>query len=207
MARGPRVVAELGRPETPDETAARKAEASQAYRSSKTVRNLVAALLITVAVVAVISFGVPRGTPPEPEPADVAATATSVEESLGRDVIVPDVPGDWRANSARLEDGVWRIVYAPASGFVNIAQGFDTDGAWVSSRLGGLAPTGETTVDGITWNVYDMSVATRQDNLTYALATAAAGDTVLIYGDLTPETAESVAAGLTDQIRDLEETR
>ena len=43
MAKQPRVVAELGRPETPDETAARKAASSAAYRSSKTVRNLVVA--------------------------------------------------------------------------------------------------------------------------------------------------------------------
>ena len=47
MAKQPRVVAELGRPETPDETAARKAASSAAYRSSKTVRNLVVALLVS----------------------------------------------------------------------------------------------------------------------------------------------------------------
>ena len=52
MARGPRIVAELGRPETPDETAARKAESSRVYRASQNTRNLVAALLVTLAVVA-----------------------------------------------------------------------------------------------------------------------------------------------------------
>ncbi|HYP73058.1 MAG TPA: DUF4245 domain-containing protein, partial [Microbacterium sp.] len=63
MASGaPRVVAELGRPETPQETADRKAASSAAYRSSKTFRNLIAALLITVAVVAVVYLGVPRGS-------------------------------------------------------------------------------------------------------------------------------------------------
>jgi hypothetical protein len=38
-----RVVAELGRPETPEETAARKAESSRVYRSSQNFRNLIAA--------------------------------------------------------------------------------------------------------------------------------------------------------------------
>ena len=207
MARAPRVVAELGRPETPDETAARKAESSRTYRSSKTVRNLVAALLITVAVVAVIYFGVPRGNPPEPAPADVAAAAQGAEESLGRSIVLPDAPEEWRANSARVEGGVWRIVYAPVSGFVNVAQGFDTDDTWVSAQLGGLAPTGEVSVDGITWDVYDMARSQRQDNLTYALATPAGADTILIYGELTPETGEIAARSMTEQIRDLQEQR
>ena len=52
MARGPRVVAELGRPETAAETAARKAESSRVYRSSQTTRNLIAALLVTIAMLA-----------------------------------------------------------------------------------------------------------------------------------------------------------
>ncbi|MCT9820533.1 DUF4245 domain-containing protein [Microbacterium sp. W1N] len=204
-AKEPRIVAELGRPETPDETAARKAESSRVHRASQNTRNLIAALLVTVAVVAVIYFGVPRGTPPEPEPVDVSSSAAAAEDSLGRTVIVPEAPAEWRANSARVEDGVWRVVYAPASGFVRIAQGFDEADTWVSGELGGLAPTDSTTIDGITWDVYDMTRSSRDDNLTYALATTAGDDTVLIYGDLTAETAEKAATGLTDQIRALQE--
>jgi hypothetical protein len=50
MAQSPRIVAELGRAETPDETAARKAESSRVYRASQNTRNLVAALIVTIAV-------------------------------------------------------------------------------------------------------------------------------------------------------------
>lgn len=75
MSKQPPIVAELGRPETPDETAARKAASSKAYRGSQTVRNLVAALLVTVAVVAVIIFAVPRGEPVKAEEIDVAGIA------------------------------------------------------------------------------------------------------------------------------------
>ena len=71
MSKQPPIIAELGRPETPDETAARKAASSKAYRSSQTVRNLVAALAVTLAVVAVIIFAVPRGEPVERAPLDV----------------------------------------------------------------------------------------------------------------------------------------
>jgi hypothetical protein len=200
MASGPRVVAERGRPETPDETAARKAASSRAYRSSQTFRNLIAALIATVAVVAVVYLGVPRGTPPEHEPADVPSAAAAVEASLGRTVLVPDLPADWRANSARVENGAWRVVYAPATGFVTVAQGLDAAADWPASVLGPYAPTGTTTVEGLTWDVYEIP---GDGAVGYALATPAGRDTVLIYGSMTAETAETAAASVTDQIQSL----
>jgi hypothetical protein len=201
MAAGPRIVAELGRPETPEETAARKAESSRVYRSSQTFRNLIAALLITVAVVAVVYLGVPRGTPPEPEPVDVPAAARSVATSLDRTVIVPEVPGSWRANSASVVDGAWRVVYAPPSGFVHVAQGFDADGDWPARLLGGYAPTDEVIIDGITWDTYSLP---GDAGIRYALVTPAGPDTIAVYGSVSPETAAEAASGLTDQIRSLQ---
>ena len=202
MASGPRIVAELGRPETPDETAARKAESSRVYRSSQTFRNLIAALIVTVAVVAVVYFGVPRGTPPEQPPVDVPAAAAQVSADRGRAVIVPEAPASWRANAARVEDGAWTVVYAPQTGFVRIAQGFDAADAWTSTLLGGFAPTGSTAVDGIEWDVYDLP---GDDGIRYALATEAGPDTVVVYGSMSAETAETAASGLTAQIRALRE--
>jgi hypothetical protein len=55
-----RVVAELGRPETPDETAARKAENSRAHRANQTTRNLLLALLASLAIVLFIVLVVVR---------------------------------------------------------------------------------------------------------------------------------------------------
>ena len=96
MAQTPRVVAELGRPETPDETAARKAESSRVYRASQNTRNLVAALLVTLAVVAVIIFAVPRGAPPAARARSTSPRSReTIEAAEGRTVIVPDVPEDW----------------------------------------------------------------------------------------------------------------
>ncbi len=208
MAAGPRIVAELGRPETPDETADRKAAASRAYRQSKTFRNLVAALLVTMAVVAVVYFGVPRGSLPDPEEADVAASAQSASASLERTLLVPTVPQDWRANSARLEGSMWRIVYAPPTGYIRIAQGIDADPTWASKVLGGFAPTGSVTIDGIVWDEYTIPASARTDTVSYALSTAAGTDTVLIYGATDAPTAAVAATGVTDQIRTLrEETR
>jgi len=205
MASSPRVVAELGRPETPDETAARKAESSRIYRSSQTFRNLIAALVITVAVVAVVYFGVPRGSLDEPLPADVAAIAEEASSAYGRTILVPDVPDAWRANTAGVEGGTWRVVYAPTSGFVRVAQGFDADEAWITRTLGAYAPTGEVRVDGIAWDEYKIPASSEAGNVTYALATEAGSDIVLIYGSTSAETAAVAASGVADQIRNLRE--
>jgi len=207
MPSGPRIVAELGRPETPEETADRKAAASRAYRQSKTFRNLVAALLVTMAVVAVVYFGVPRGSLQEREEADVAAAAQSASASLGHPLLVPTVPRDWRANSGRLEGGMWRIVYAPPTGYVRVAQGVDADPTWAAKMLGGFAPTGSVTIDGIVWDEYAIPAASRTDTVSYAISTAAGSDTVLIYGATDAPTAATAAMGVTEQIRTLREEK
>ena len=78
MSKQPPIVAELGRPETPEETAARKAEFSKTYRAGQSFRNLIAALIITLAVVAVVIFGVPRGEPASEPQIDLPGIAADV---------------------------------------------------------------------------------------------------------------------------------
>ena len=204
----PRVVAELGRPETAQESADRKAASSAAYRSSKTFRNLITALLVTVAVVAIVYVGVPRGSLAELEPVDVAAAASTTSASLGQTLLVPVVPESWRANSARLEGTqMWRVIYAPEDGFVRIAQGLGTaeNAAWTSETLGGFAPRDTVTIDGIVWDEYTIPAAARTDSISDALSTDAGADTVLIYGATDAATAAIAAAGVADQIRELRE--
>jgi hypothetical protein len=208
MAGTGRVVAELGRPETPDETAARKAESSRVYRSSQTVRNLVAALLATLAVVAVIVFMVPRGSFAPDRSIDVAAVAKDASAAYGHTVVVPQVPSDWHVNSAAVagdQTPTWTIVYATheASGFLRVAQGFDADTAWDARLLQGAAPQGTVDVDGIAWTRYATTAGS--GNITYAIATAAGADRILVYGDTDAATAAKAAAGLTDQIRSMRE--
>ncbi|MET0812126.1 MAG: DUF4245 family protein [Microbacterium sp.] len=212
MAERQRVVAELGRPETPDETAARKAESSRVYRSSQTTRNLVAALIATLVVVAVIIFAVPRGTPPAAEPLDIAAAAERVSAAEDRIAIAPELPADWAATRATIDgDGslrTWLILTTPTDeeipGFLRIAQGFDADEAWPSRVLSGAAPVGSVTIDGIAWDRYELDPS-RTGNISVALATDAGTDTVLVYGDADESTLEQVAGSVTDEVRALRE--
>ena len=210
MAQNPRVVAELGRPETPDETASRKAESSRIYRSSQNTRNLVAALLVTLAVVAVIIFAVPRGAPPAADPIDVAAVAESIASAEGRTVLVPEVPEEWLVNRASIEGdstAAWTIVYVPdeTSGFLRFAQGFDADPAWTTRVLSGAAVDGTVMIDGVEWDSYAIPDPSRAGNISAALSTQAGDDIVLVYGSTDDATLEVAAASVADQILRLRE--
>ncbi|MFD5215607.1 DUF4245 family protein [Microbacterium sp. NPDC058345] len=211
MSREPRIVAGLGRPETPQETADRKAESSRVYRSSQTFRNLIAALIATVAVVAVIIFAVPRGEPAARPPIDVAAVAADVETTIDRPVVVPEIDGFWRVNAAGLENSapaVWNVTLAPAAererGFIRLAQAFGADVTWAPQLLGGMAPNGTETIDGLEWDVYDLGERGTA-NVSYALGIQAGSDYVLLYGSRSPESTAELAASLTTQIEELKE--
>ena len=206
------IVAELGRPETPEETAARKAASSKAYRSSQTMRSLVAALLVTLAVVLVIVFAVPRGEPTTAKVIDVAGIAADVESTMDSPVIVPEADRFWRVNAAALESGatvVWNVTLAPADederGFVRLAQAFDADSSWAPQKLNGIAPTDTVNIGGVEWDVFKPGSATSNQNVSYAIGTQAGDDYVLLYGSRSAASTAELAETLIPQIRALSE--
>jgi hypothetical protein len=212
MSRRAPIVAELGRPETPEETAVRKAEFSKAYRSSQTVRGLIAALLATLAIVVVIVLAVPRGEPAAERTVDMVGIAADVESSVGSPVIVPELGDFWRVNAAGLTSGatpVWDVTLAPASqnerGFIKLAQAFGVDSSWAPQRLNGIAPTDTTDIGGLEWDVYSLGDAGAKQNVTYAIGTQAGDDYVLLYGSRSAESTADLAETLVPQIRDLSE--
>jgi hypothetical protein len=205
------IVAELGRPETPEETAARKAEFSRNYRASQNFRNLIAALLITLAVVAVVIFAVPRGERASETKIDVAAIAADVESTMGSPAIVPRLDDFWRVNAAELQGGatvVWNITVAPAAederGFIRIAQAFDDDSSWAPQMLNGTAATDTTRIGGLEWDVYSLGGDT-DDNVSYAIGTQAGDDYILLYGSRSADSTSDLAESLVPQINDIAE--
>lgn len=211
MTKSAPIVAELGRPETPEETAARKAEFSKTYRASQNFRNLIAALLATVAVVAIIIFGVPRGEPASEHKVDVAAIAQDVESTMNRPAIVPELDDFWRVNAAELQGGatvVWNITVAPAAederGFIRIAQAFDDDSSWAPQMLNGTAATDTTEIGGLDWDVYALGGDTK-DNVSYAIGTQAGDDYILLYGSRSAASTAELAESLIPQINAIAE--
>lgn len=210
MSKPAPVVAELGRPETPQETAERKAAFSKAYRSSQTFRGLIAALIMTLAVVLVVVFAVPRGEPVEAEKIDVAGIAADVSSTMDSPAIVPELGSFWRVNAAELKSGatvVWDITLAPAAederGFIRIAQAFDADSSWAPQQLDGTAAEGTIEIGGLTWDVYDLG--TRDDNVTNAIGTQAGDDYVLLFGSRSAESTQKLAESLIPQIKEIAE--
>lgn len=190
--KAPNIVAELGRPETASETAARKAENSRLYRSRKTVNNLVFSLLVTVGLVAIIYLMVPRAAGDfEDRSVDVAAAAE--QAGADRPLAVPVVPDTWKAKQATLtsdEDvNVWQIHYTTENNrYASVVQAYMRDGSpvsseWISARLEDQQANGSDSLGGVNWTVYDYPERKADQVLMrFGLAGMISGDTVLVYG-------------------------
>lgn len=201
-----RVVAELGRPETPEETAARQAESSRLYRERKTFPNLIWALIVSLVVVLAIVALVPRDDTPITRDVDVAQAAEQASAQLGRPVASPAVPEGWTANTARLgtgADGIveWSVGYIvpdadgrPAQ-FAGISQGIAANPTWTLERTGSRTATGTAELAGRTWDEYDYTSlpASEAGNAAYALSTELDGATLVVYGSGSPETVRELA--------------
>jgi hypothetical protein len=176
------------------------------------VRNLVAALLVTLAVVVVIVAVVPRGEPVAQKPIDVAGIAEGVESSMGGAVIVPELGSFWRVNAAEMQSGatvVWEVTLAPAAdderGFIKVAQAFDADSSWAPQRLNGIAPTDSIRIGGLEWDVFEPAKAESNANVSYAIGTQAGDDYILLYGSRSPDSTAELAESLVPQIRTISE--
>jgi len=186
------IVAELGRAETPDEIADRKAAASAAHRNNQTVLNLVIALAASLLVVFVIVVVVVRPDQAgPPKSVDWAAVANDAQQSVSTKLVVPRLPKTWSANRAELvdaasaSDGIasWQIGFlTPSTQYIGLVQGIKADATWVSSQLQQKKSTGDVTFGGYRWQVYDHRTADHPGNLAYALVTTVGDSTVVLAG-------------------------
>ncbi|MGK9146524.1 DUF4245 domain-containing protein [Plantibacter flavus] len=211
--KAPRVVAELGRPETPQETADRKAENSRLYRARKTVNNLVLSLLATVGLVVVIVLAVPRGEAPERPNVDYALLAGQAQRDVTVPLLTPELGDDWGSNYADIRTAPspvvgtpdirsWNVgLIAPDDEFVGLVQGIDANDTWLAAELDDARPTGTVTIDGVEWIEYANGSGTDEGNVGYALSTVAGQSTIAVFGTATPEhivdVARSVRSGVT----------
>ncbi|MBN9633409.1 MAG: DUF4245 domain-containing protein [Actinobacteria bacterium] len=207
----PAVVAELGRPETPEETAARKAQNSANHRNRQTVNNLVYSLIATVALVVVIVLIVPRGNPTaSAPPVDYAAVAHQAQGSEPDRLLVPELPSGWKSNSAELRTktsdkvDAWYIgLLTPKGQYIGIVQGFGANDSWVADQVNRARISGTRDIGGVTWDVYDNRAGSDVGNVAYALVATAGTSTVVVFGTASDDEFTTVASSLAGQLHDL----
>ena len=198
--RPPRVVAELGRPETPDETAARKARDRALRKSRQNTRNLIASLGATVALVAAIYFAVPRSTGVEQPAVDVSAAVDQYGDTAGQPLIAPSLPSTWKPNAAELRGSgstaTWYVGWVVGTGgYAGLSEGLPGTADVVSQAMNGAQPTGTTTVGGLPWRVYDRrDLGTDAGNVAYGLATRIGDVHVAVYGTVSAADVRTLAA-------------
>ena len=184
------VVAELGRPETPEETARRKAQTSADHRRRQTVNNLVYSLLATLALVVVIVLMVPRPTPDAVKSVDYVKIAEQGAATEPDPLITPKLPSDWKSNSAQLrqqtDDRVdeWYIgLITPSQQYIGMVQGFRANATWLAGQVANSNPVGSTTVHDVKWSIYDNRQSSRDvGDVQYALSATEGASTVVLYG-------------------------
>ena len=202
-AKARRVVAELGRPETPEEEAARRAENSRLYRQRKTVNNLVYSMLATLGVVAIIFFAVPRADQAPAWQVDYVSAAEAAQANVSSAIVVPSLDTTWQANAAEVRtgaDGVqeWRIGFVtPTQGYIGFEQAFTGSDAWLTTRMQSTTSASTVSIDGMTWKVFDNGSS---GNNSYALATTIDGITYLLRGDADASEFALLASAVTSAI-------
>lgn len=213
--KSPVIVAELGRPETAGETAARKSENSRLYKARKTVNNLVFSLLVSLGLVLVIVLVVPRGTDQWTQHSvDVAEAAEQNAPTVGQQLVAPEVPATWKAKQAALsgEQGSdilsWRINYTTENeAYATVVQALTKSGeqvneTWIGIQLEGQEPTGSETLGGLKWTVYDHPKNDpRETNMVFGLQSQIGTTTLLVYGTDRPEVLRTLAAQVAEQAR------
>jgi len=207
--RPPRVVAELGRPETPEETAARKARDSALYRQRKTVNNLILSLIVSLAMVLVIVLAVPRGNYDSIRSVDVAEIAEAAQSIVDMPLAVPKLGEDWRSTRAEIRESAqqgitfWYVGYiTPDDQFAAFKQALGANPSWIAQQLQDRSPTGTETRNGIEWIVYDyQELSPDTTNVRLGLTTVAGDVTYVVYGTASLENMWVLADAVADHIR------
>ena len=205
--RPPAVVAELGRPETPEETAARRAEERRIRASRRTTTNLWLSLTAALAAVLVLVLLVPRGDADLTPDVDYVAVAAQAQDEVDVPLAVPRPGTDWRANAAELRtsraDEVvsWYIGFVtPGDEYLGFSQGIEADRSWLSALLRESRADSTTSIGGLEWTVYDNRETGARGNVEYALVTEGSDSLYAVYGTADPAEAERLASAVAESL-------
>ena len=201
----PAIVAELGRPETADETAQRKAENSRKHRANQTALNLVGATVASLAIVAFLIIVVVRPTPAPAESIDYITIAGQAQVNSDQPLLAPVLPDTWGANDARFESRsqvpTWYIGFVtPKTQFIALNQGIDANPTWQATVLDNATETGSVTIDGVTWTVFDQRDSASPGNCAYSMATTFGDSTIVLHGTASDSEFEALATAISPEL-------
>jgi hypothetical protein len=118
------------------------------------------------------------------------------------------MPPEWRANAAELRNAnndkvtSWYIGFiTPSDQFIAFNEAFQADATWISQTLKEYPPTGEITIDGQVWTVYDNRSMSDPGNVQYAMVTTQGDATIVLFGTADPAEFEQLATSITADLR------
>jgi hypothetical protein len=201
------IVAELGRAETPQETAERKATSSARRRSNQTALNLFIAVIASLAIVAFLVIVVVRpDRTPLYDPVDYLAAAEDAAGVVDEPIAAPALPEKWSANHAELRTGsdgvtVWSVGFTtPAERYLAIVQGIDANASWVADQVRGARPGAIVEIAGLSWTSYDRRDASDPGNVAYALVTTSGDSTIVLAGTADDAEFEALATAIAKEL-------
>ena len=210
------VVAELGRPATPQEIADRKADSSRRHRENQTPINLHVLENDITAYRKITEINPKNDRAWDAlgnmyEAAGLHSEAISAFEQaitlaprkeayhfhLGIALAYQmhyEKAIQALQNSATISTGtdgiqIWYVGFiSPAQQFIGMSQGIAANRTWVANQLSGKAQTGSTLVGGVHWSIYDYRSDKDPGNLAYSMAAQIGNSDVVLFG--TASTAE-----------------
>lgn len=204
------IVAELGRPETAEETWARKDAARTARRQHQTAFNLVIALIASLGIVLFLVAVVVRpDTTVVDRQVDYRQVASQAKVP-GVTLAAPALPDGYSSNRADFKDktsdgvSVWTVgLITPDKQYIGLQQGIDANDTWVSNQLDQHAATGTRTIAGTKWTVYDRRAeGDDAGNQAYSLVSTFGTSTVVLSGTANASSFRAVATAVSEQLTD-----
>lgn len=207
-ASGRPIVAELGRAETPDETADRKAASRIARRRNQTTFNLVVALIASLLVGGIVIFTwVARPVESQLKPVDYKAAASDAQSSFDVQLAAPDLPEGWSANRAQVvpagPDGIrtWQIGFlTPSEQYIGLVQGTDVNDTWIGLQTANHEATDRVMIGDIVWHEYDRRDVHDPGNLAYVLVGDFGSSTVVLGGTATDAEFTTLATAISEEL-------
>lgn len=204
------IVAELGRPETAEETWARKDAARTARRQHQTAFNLVIALIASLGIVLFLVAVVVRPNTTVVDRAVDYQKVASQAKVPGVTLAAPALPDTFSSNRADYKDkptdgvSVWTVgLITPDKQYIGLQQGIRANDTWVSNQLDQHAATGSRTIAGTKWTVYDRRAEGNDaGNQAYSLVSTFGSNTIVLSGTADQSSFRTVAAAVSKQFAD-----